>query len=84
MLVNLIGSFLIGALYGFSINDRLKFILVFGFCGSLTTFSAWIVQCVELILQGAFYAVILLIFKMFFLGFLSALAGNQIVKRLFN
>ena len=61
LIVNILGSFLIGFVYGLSCKQRLKLILIFGFCGSLTTFSGWIFDCLSLIIDGFIYQAIYLI-----------------------
>jgi CrcB protein len=54
-IINIIGCFIIGLLIArFSItpNDQLKFLLVTGFCGGYTTFSAFSYENIALINSG--------------------------------
>ena len=44
-LVNILGTFILGFVFGLQLGDRFKLLLCIGFCGSLTTFSGWIFQC---------------------------------------
>jgi fluoride exporter len=54
--VNLAGCFLIGLLWGAAAKDQLsdtwKLLLVSGFCGGFTTFSAFTQESVELLRQN--------------------------------
>jgi CrcB protein len=47
LLVNLVGSFVLGALVGDAVDGRWFALLGTGFCGGLTTYSAFAVQSVE-------------------------------------
>lgn len=49
-LVNIIGCFIAGIL--FSSGTNLRTPLMLGLCGGLTTFSALIVQCLQMIREG--------------------------------
>ncbi len=83
-IVNTIGCFLLGFFNSLQINRRLKLIVGFGFCGSLTTFSGWSFQLFQLINNG-FY-------KLFFFngllsvsfGFFAVCLGNWFAKKIRN
>jgi CrcB protein len=47
LLVNLVGSFLLGALAGAAVSGGAMALLGTGFCGGLTTYSAFSVQSVD-------------------------------------
>jgi CrcB protein len=47
LLVNLVGSFVLGALVGAAVEGRWYALLGTGFCGALTTYSAFAVQAVQ-------------------------------------
>ena len=76
-LVNMIGSFLIGIVFGYFnennyLNNNIILFLVIGFCGGLTTFSSFTYDSYELISIG----------KIFFLiiyNFFSILIGVALV-----
>ena len=52
VLVNVIGSLILGLLLGLPYRPRLQLLAGIGFCGSLTTFSSWMVNSVDLIDSG--------------------------------
>jgi len=51
LVVNVVGSFVGGVLIGATSGD-LRVILLTGFCGGLTTFSAFTVETVQLVMEG--------------------------------
>tara|TARA_Y100001968_G_C18998912_1_gene544938 strand:- start:38 stop:388 length:351 start_codon:yes stop_codon:yes gene_type:complete len=51
-LINIIGCFLFGYVNSSSISKKFKLILGFGFCGSFTTFSGWILRLFKLVSDG--------------------------------
>ena len=50
--VNVLGSLILGLLLGLPYRPRLQLLVGIGFCGSLTTFSSWMVNSVDLIYSG--------------------------------
>jgi len=50
--VNVLGSLILGLLLGLPYRPRLQLLAGIGLCGSLTTFSSWMVNCVDLIVSG--------------------------------
>ena len=82
VLVNIAGAFLLGLIVGLGVNSRVMLLVGIGFCGALTTFSAWMVDCVMLISQGDWQAAIGLIALTLCLGFAAAAFGNILGKRL--
>lgn len=51
--VNLAGAVLLAGLQPTSVPDALRIVLGIGFCGSLTTFSTWLVEAVRSVEGGA-------------------------------
>tara|TARA_B100000700_G_scaffold313990_1_gene399906 strand:- start:543 stop:893 length:351 start_codon:yes stop_codon:yes gene_type:complete len=51
-LINIIGCFLLGYVNYASISKKFKLIFGFGFCGSFTTFSGWILRLFKLFSDG--------------------------------
>lgn len=52
LLVNVLGAALLGWLAGLPAAPRRQLLLGIGFCGSLTTFSSWMLDAVRLIAAG--------------------------------
>ncbi len=62
LLVNLVGSFLLGLLVaGAGRQPRLTLLGGIGFCGSFTTFSSWILQLQQLLARGQAAGALLLL-----------------------
>ena len=85
LLVNLVGSFILGFLAG-PIPRRTSLLLLvgIGFCGSLTTFSSWMLDVAKLIQAGRPVWGLLLIAVSLALGLLCALAGLALSRRVFR
>ena len=85
LLVNLVGSFILGFLAG-PIPRRTSLVLLvgIGFCGSLTTFSSWMLDVAKLIQAGRSSSGLLLIAASLALGMLCALAGLWLSRRVFR
>lgn len=87
MLVNLLGSFLIGLFYGFFeraplLNPEIRMFLTVGFCGGFTTFSTFANENLMLLREGNFYYLGLYMFFSLFLGLLATFLGYQFSKLL--
>ena len=75
LLANVLGSLVLGLLLGLPFRPRLQLLIGIGFCGSLTTFSSWMVDCVSLIAAGQPSAAIGLIGATLGLGLGGAALG---------
>ena len=85
LLVNLIGSLLLGFLAGpMPRRPSLLLLLGIGFCGCLTTFSSWMLDVVKLLEAGQPVFGLLLIVVSLVLGVGCAAAGFQLSRRVFN
>ena len=85
LLVNLIGSLLLGFLAGpMPRRPSLLLLLGIGFCGCLTTFSSWMLDVVKLLQAGQPVLGLLLIVVSLLLGLACAAAGFQLSRRVFN
>ena len=85
VIVNVFGAFILGWLVGLPPRPKRQLLIGIGFCGSLTTFSSWMVNCVALIAQGNWLDALGLIGLTLGLGLgaaaLGALVGRSLVKR---
>jgi CrcB protein len=52
LLVNVVGAALLGYIAGLPAAPRRQLLIGIGFCGSLTTFSSWMLEAVQLISAG--------------------------------
>jgi CrcB protein len=73
---NLLGSLLLGVILGLGQRrPRLMLCGGIGFCGSLTTFSSWMLQLVQVLQQGRTSAALLLLVQSLLGGLLAVAAG---------
>ena len=82
VLVNVLGSLILGLLVGLPYRPRIQLLVGIGFCGSLTTFSSWMVNSVDLIVSGQQLAAIGLIGLTLGLGLGGAALGLLIGRRI--
>ena len=84
VIVNVLGAFILGLLVGLPIRPKRQLLIGIGFCGSLTTFSSWMVHCVTFISQGDWLAALGLIGITLGLGVgaagLGVLTGRALVR----
>ena len=85
VIVNVLGAFLLGWLAGLPLRPRRQLLVGIGFCGSLTTFSSWMVNCVSFIAQGDWLAALGLIGLTLGLGLgaaaLGVFVGRNLIRR---
>ena len=85
VIVNVLGAFILGLLVGLPIRPKRQLLIGIGFCGSLTTFSSWMVHCVSFIAQGDWLAALGLIGLTLGLGLgaaaLGVFVGRSLVRR---
>ena len=80
---NLLGSLLLGVILGLcQRRPRLMLCGGIGFCGSLTTFSSWMLQLVQVLQQGRTSAALLLLVQSLLGGLLAVAAGLALAGRL--
>lgn len=84
-LVNLIGSFIIGILFGIIdknhvFAEEIRLILVIGFCGGFTTFSSFSLETFNLIKNNDFVIAFLYIGLSVVLGLSLTFIGKQIIS----
>ena len=83
VLVNVLGSLILGLLLGLPYRPRIQLLVGIGFCGSLTTFSSWMVNSVDLIASGQQLTAIGLIGMTLGLGLGGAALGLWIGRRVY-
>ena len=82
LLVNVLGAALLGFLAGLPVAPRRQLLLGIGFCGSLTTFSSWMLAAMKQLSAGDWAAALGLIGLTLGLGLGAAVAGFHLGQRL--
>ncbi|MEI8047269.1 MAG: fluoride efflux transporter CrcB [Bacteroidota bacterium] len=83
--VNVIGCFLIGLIYGISekgnfLNTEWRLFLTVGFCGGFTTFSAFAAENMAMLRDNEFFNFFLYTGSSIFVGLLATFAGIMLIK----
>ena len=82
LLANVLGAALLGCLAGLPAAPRRQLLLGIGFCGSLTTFSSWMLDAVRLLAVGDGASALGLIGLTLGLGLGAAALGFQMGRRI--
>jgi len=84
LVVNILGSFLIGLFYSlssrFGWSDSTRLLLTTGLCGGFTTFSTFSNESLELIKSGNYFYAISYILVSIIIGILAAWFGYYVTK----
>lgn len=83
--VNVVGCFLIGLIYGISekgnfMSTEWRLILTVGFCGGFTTFSAFAAENLAMLRDSELFNSFLYTGSSIFLGLLATFAGIMLIK----
>ena len=85
LLVNVLGSFVLGFLAGpIPMRTGLLLLLGIGFCGSLTTFSSWMIDVVKLLEGGQPLGALLLVLVSLVMGLAAAGGGLGLSRLLYR
>ena len=82
LLVNVLGAALLGFLAGLPVAPRRQLLLGIGFCGSLTTFSSWMLAAMQHLSVGDWPAALGLIGSTLGFGLGAAACGFGLAKKL--
>ena len=82
LLVNTLGAGLLGLLAGLPAAPRRQLLLGIGFCGSVTTFSSWMLAAMKQLSAGDWGAALGLIGLTLGLGLGAALIGRMVGNKL--
>lgn len=87
LLVNVVGSLLLGGFLTLAnetsgISSEMRLLVGTGFCGSLTTFSTFSYEIVELLLEGRYTAGMLYAVGSLLLGLLGVVLGITLMRSL--
>ena len=80
--VNILGCFVIGlaSAYFLKVDNNLKFLIITGFCGGFTTFSAFSIENYSLWQDGHYVILAFYIFLSVIIGMLAVFAGFLVLK----
>jgi CrcB protein len=86
LLINVIGSFIIGMVLALSLKDAIflnnwKLFLATGICGGFTTFSAFSAENMELLQNGRYFTVIAYLAVSIVLGITAAWLGHKLITQ---
>ena len=81
-LVNLIGTLILGIVLGSKIKLPFQLLIGVGFCGALTTFSSWMIDCLDLLIIGHFPKAIIAIIFPLILGLISVYIGSLLGQKI--
>ena len=73
--VNIVGAGILGFVSALPVSRRVKLIISSSFCGSLTTFSAWILDFSTLLLNGLFIKAFVVVAYTLMFGLLAGVCG---------
>ena len=79
--VNILGCLLVGVLFGFSgrfLSENVRLLVIPGFCGGYTTFSAFALENLNLVQEGHYFVLITYILLSVVVGILAVWAGYQL------
>ena len=84
-LVNIIGSLLIGIIYGLAeehkiMTQEIRLLLAVGFCGSFTTFSTFSIENLQMFQMGSYAHLIVNIALSVTLGILAVVGGIHLTR----
>ena len=82
LLVNTLGAALLGLLAGLPADDRYRLLVGVGFCGSLTTFSGWMLAATKQLGSGEWLEALGLIGCTLGLGLGAGLLGYWCAKKI--
>ena len=85
LMVNIVGCFLIGLIYGISekgnfISIEWRLILTVGFCGGFTTFSGFAAENMAMLRDSEFFNFFLYTGSSIFIGLIATFAGIMLIK----
>ena len=75
LFVNVLGAAVLGILVGLQSSPKRTLLIGVGFCGSLTTFSGWILAAMRSLVEGDWWQCIMLIATTLGLGLAAGAVG---------
>ena len=76
--VNILGCFMFGFINNLQTSKTIKLFFCFSFCGSLTTFSGWILDLYNILNKGLFLSFFLRVILFLVIGYFAMYLGYSI------
>ena len=80
--VNILGCFIYGFVNNLHVSKKIKLFLCFSFCGSLTTFSGWILDLLNILNKGLYLLFFLRVSLFLVIGYFAIYLGYLISNNL--
>ena len=74
--VNILGCFIFGFINNLHVSKRIRLFLCFSFCGSLTTFSGWILDLLNILNKCLYFLFFLRVSLFLVIGYFAIYFGN--------
>ncbi len=81
-LVNVLGCFIFGFINNLQVSKKIKLFLCFSFCGSLTTFSGWILDLLNILNKGLYFLFFLRVSLFLVMGYFAMYFGYSLSDKL--
>ena len=76
--VNILGCLIFGFINNLHVSKKIKLFLCFSFCGSLTTFSGWILDLYNILNKGLYFIFFLRVSFFIGIGYFAMYSGYSI------
>ena len=73
--VNILGCFIFGFINNLHVSKKIKLFLCFSFCGSLTSFSGWILDLLNILNKGLYLLFFLRVSLFLVIGYVAMYFG---------
>ena len=80
--VNILGCLIFGFISNLQISRKIKLFFCFSFCGSLTTFSGWILDLLNILNKGLYILFFLRVSLFCVIGYFAMYLGHLISSNL--
>ena len=77
-LVNILGCFIFGLINNLNVSKKIKLFFCFSFCGSITTFSGWILDLYNILNKGLYFIFFLRVSVFIGIGYFAMYSGYSI------
>ena len=76
--VNILGCFIFGFINNLNVSKKIKLFFCFSFCGSLTTFSGWILELLNILNKGFYVLFFFRIILFLVIGYFAIYFGYSL------